>query len=113
MGEHLSAIRDIFSQGERFDEMRAYADRKLKVWEEEVSRMFPAGASVLDIGCGKGREAFCLHDKGFRVTGIDISETAVEAAKQIAAQHGLPIDFRVSNGRDLLFPDASFDVVII
>lgn len=113
MDEHFEGIRDIYSAGERFDEMLAYADRKLKRWEEEASLLFPSQARVLDIGCGKGREAFCLHDKGFRVTGIDISGTAISAARQIAEAKRLDIRFDVSDGMNLSFPGASFDVVII
>jgi ubiquinone/menaquinone biosynthesis C-methylase UbiE len=113
MDQHFQSIKEIYSGGERFDEMQTYTDRSLKRWEEEVSALFPPGASILDIGCGKGREAFCLHDKGFRVTGIDISETVVEAAKQIAAANRLDIEFVVSNGKNLPFPDETFDAVVI
>ena len=109
----ITAIKTIYSTGERFDEMLTYADRKLKRWETEVAAMFPAKASVLDIGCGKGREAFCLHDMGFGVTGLDISETCIEAARATAKAHGLDMAFVVSNGRDLPFAEAAFDVVII
>ncbi len=113
MEKDIQAIRDVYSSGERFDEMRAYDDRKLKVWEEEVTGLFPANAKILDVGCGKGREAFCLNEKGFRVTGVDISETAIETARHIAETHRLSIDFCVSNGMDLPFPDSTFNAVII
>lgn len=35
------------------------------------------GGSVLDIGVGEGRNAFFLAEKGFEVTGIDISKEAI------------------------------------
>ncbi len=113
MDNNLQTIKSIYSQGERFDEMRVYKDRKLKIWEEEVSGKFPINSKVLVIGCGKGREAFCLDEKGFHVTGIDISETAIETARQVAKINQLNIDFRISNGFDLPFSDAEFDIVII
>ena len=109
----MNAIKTIYSSGGRFDEMLTYANRKLKRWEADAAAMFPAKASVLDIGCGKGREAFCLHEMGFGVTGLDISETCVEAARATAKAHGLDMAFVVSNGRDLPFAEAAFDVVII
>lgn len=37
--------------------------------------------NVLDIGCGYGRHSQALAKQGFRVTGIDISERAIEIAK--------------------------------
>ena len=68
-----------------------------------------AGDSILDIGCGKG---FMLHDftlsvPGVKVTGLDISEYALENAKEEVKpflKHG--------NATSLPFPDKSFDLVI-
>lgn len=37
---------------------------------------------VLDIGCGAGRHALYLQEKGFDVLGIDVSPLAVEACKR-------------------------------
>ena len=33
---------------------------------------------VLDIGCGNGRDSYFFNKKGFEVTGIDISQKAIE-----------------------------------
>ncbi|MGD9932216.1 MAG: class I SAM-dependent methyltransferase [Dehalococcoidia bacterium] len=33
----------------------------------------PAGAHLLDVGCGTGRHAIALAQRGFRVTGVDLS----------------------------------------
>ena len=38
------------------------------------------GALMLDVACGKGRHAFHLAQKGFDVTGIDLSEDSVKEA---------------------------------
>lgn len=39
------------------------------------------GNKVLDIGCGEGRNSFYLEKLGFEVTGVDISQVAIEKAK--------------------------------
>lgn len=41
-----------------------------------------AGASMLDVACGKGRHSILLASKGYEVTGIDLSEDSILEAKQ-------------------------------
>lgn len=36
------------------------------------------GASVIDIGCGHGKNTRCFVERNFETCGIDISETAIE-----------------------------------
>ncbi len=43
----------------------------------------PGNATMLDMGCGRGRHARYLAGKGFDVTGLDLSPNAIEAAKEI------------------------------
>jgi SAM-dependent methyltransferase len=65
--------------------------------------------SVLDIACGDGRNTLFLLEKGFKVTGIDYSETALNRLKQFAAEK----DYRVNTKQvDLYLPDALKDVGI-
>lgn len=42
---------------------------------------FPAGATVLDVGCGQGEVAAWLAERGFRVLGIDIAAAAIARAQ--------------------------------
>lgn len=46
----------------------------------ETARLAPGTA--LDAGCGQGAEALWLAEQGWQVTAVDISETALEAARQ-------------------------------
>jgi SAM-dependent methyltransferase len=38
------------------------------------------GSSMLDVACGKGRHSILLADKGFDVTGIDLSDDSINEA---------------------------------
>lgn len=42
----------------------------------------PAGAKVLDLGCGRGRHSMYLNQKGFTVTGMDISEDNIRFCRR-------------------------------
>ncbi len=51
---------------------------------EEMARELPPGAAVLDLGCGAGVPAtLWLAERGFSVTGVDLSERQLELAGRL------------------------------
>ncbi|GAB7105515.1 class I SAM-dependent methyltransferase [Streptomyces phaeofaciens JCM 4814] len=50
-------------------------------WTEDCLRRHGAGARVLDMGCGTGRDAAHLHGAGREVTGADLSEAMLAHAR--------------------------------
>jgi 2-polyprenyl-3-methyl-5-hydroxy-6-metoxy-1,4-benzoquinol methylase len=44
---------------------------------------------ILDLGCGRGRHSLTLAEKGYHVTGIDLSEQAIRKARRIANERNL------------------------
>ncbi len=74
----------------------------------------PAGARVLDLGCGIGGPALHLAGElGCTVAGVTLSAAQAARANAKAAQAGLSgqAHFAVRDGLATGFPDASFDVV--
>lgn len=69
------------------------------------------GATVLDLCCGQGRHAIELARRGFRVTGLDLSEYLLGVARERAAQGGVNVRFVHSDARDNPFAD-EFDAVV-
>jgi 2-polyprenyl-3-methyl-5-hydroxy-6-metoxy-1,4-benzoquinol methylase len=67
---------------------------------------------ILDIGCGTGRHAIELAQKGYSVTGIDLSESQLKRAQEKANAHNLKIDFQQADARQLDFNN-EFDLVIM
>lgn len=55
--------------------------------------IFPPG-DFLDLGSGPGTQSMALTRMGFKVTGADISQSAVEQARTEALHRGIAIDFR-------------------
>jgi len=69
-------------------------------------------STVLDIGCGVGAIDFYLARKGYKVTGIDISNKAIKVAKQSAKELNiLTVNFLSSSVEDLKLKDR-FDLII-
>ncbi len=46
----------------------------------------PRGARMLDVACGKGRHARILAEKGFDVTGFDLSSRSIEFARRFETE---------------------------
>ena len=56
---------------------------------EAIAARVPAGAEVLDLGCGTGALAVQLARQGARVTAIDISAGMLEQAAERVQEEGL------------------------
>jgi SAM-dependent methyltransferase len=67
---------------------------------------------VLDLGCGSGWLSIFLARAGFAVTGVDISDHALELARTWAAQENLAINFDQGDIAVLDYPMASFDAIV-
>jgi SAM-dependent methyltransferase len=68
----------------------------------------PPGRATLELGCGEGRVARDLRDRGHRVTGVDSSPTLLEAAA-LADPHG---EYVLADAAALPFSDQTFDLVV-
>ena len=74
----------------------------------EVAELTPGTA--LDLGCGEGADAIWLAERGWQVTAVDISATAMERGARRATEVGVTI---VWDRHDLQasFPAGAFDLV--
>lgn len=106
-------IKKWYEKKDNIDEMGQWNSNGLKRWEQFITAYFPVKAHILDVGCGMGREAFALSDMGFSVTGIDISEEAIEQVTALSRQKGYDALFTHYDGHYIPFEENTFDVVII
>ncbi|MBB6609647.1 class I SAM-dependent methyltransferase [Pontibacter sp. Tf4] len=63
---------------------------------------------VLDLACGKGRHSVYLNQKGYDVTGLDLSEQSIAYAKQFENER---LHFAVHDMREVYQPE-SFDFIL-
>jgi len=102
-----------------------FDDRYLRLWgplaspeatEQQVEGIIAylgvePGASILDLACGYGRIAIPLAQRGFRVTGLDLSETLLGQARASAARAGVEVDWHQGDMREIPW-EGAFDAVI-
>ena len=67
--------------------------------------------SVINYGCGTGKHDIELSRIGYSCTGIDLSETMIEVAKQNSKNEEKKIDFSVADIRKFE-PEKKYDAVI-
>lgn len=85
------------------------------LFDQILRGRIPPGASILDAGCGSGRNLVFLLGQGYDVRGCDADPSAVQAVRELAARlaPGLPAsNFRVEPIESNSFPDACADVVL-
>ena len=87
---------------------------KLTIDKAFVAAGFKTDSMILDIPCGTGRLSFYLAQKGFNVTGVDISGAMVSISNEKAesSEHCQRLAFDVADAEHLQFADDSFDAVV-
>jgi|SaaInlV_110m_DNA_1040235.scaffolds.fasta_scaffold14376_2 2-polyprenyl-3-methyl-5-hydroxy-6-metoxy-1,4-benzoquinol methylase len=73
----------------------------------------PYKGRVLELGCGEGNISRYLYEKGFKVTGIDVSKVAIKWAKKKAKYLKYNIDYYI---KDLTcrnsIPNKNYDLIV-
>ena len=106
MTEHPVGSREFF------DDLDDYRFDKLHYLPRLVDFTGYAGKDLLEVGCGIGTDLVRFARGGARVTGVDLSKTAIDLARKNFELHGVtPVDLRVANAEALPFTDGSMDVV--
>lgn len=94
-----------------FDDLDAYRFDKLHYLPRVVDFGGFAGRDLLEVGCGIGTDLVRFARGGAICTGVDLSRTAIDLARQNFDLHGQRATLQLGNGEALDFPDARFDVV--
>jgi hypothetical protein len=103
--EHLDRVRAFYDSAPPAPQAGARAYRSLLA--HYYNLLIPAGATVLEIGCGSGELLAQL--RAGRKTGLDLSSTQIAAARRRAPE----AEFFVQAGELIDLGDRRFDIIII
>jgi len=67
----------------------------------DLVRGLPAGARVLDVGCGEGRDSVFFASRGLDVTGVDPSPAGLHKAERLAEERGVGVAWVEATPPDL------------
>ncbi len=93
---------DLLYQDKAYDQEVDYIDSLIR-------KRHAAASSVLDLGCGSGRHARFLVERGYQVTGVDLSEQMLDVAR--SNPYGQDVSFHQGDVRSVRLHQR-FDVVV-
>ncbi len=97
------------------DVREAFGDIDIYLFDQIQKGRFAPGMTILDAGCGGGRNIVWFMRNGFEVCAIDANERAVEQVRHLAkslAPNLSPENFQTASLGSIPFADGSFDRVI-
>jgi SAM-dependent methyltransferase len=68
---------------------------------------------ALDLGCGEGRNAIWLAERGWQVTGVDFSQVGLDKARRQAAGRGVEISLVHADLLDYQPAGGAYDLVVV
>jgi len=97
------------------DYLRVYNYRDEQGAAHEVHEMIfwlklESGTKVLDLCCGMGRHSLSLAEKGYEVTGMDLSDVLLDEAKQADGSEN--VNWVQGDMRELPLADEEFGAVV-
>jgi SAM-dependent methyltransferase len=68
---------------------------------------------VIDLGCGSGGLAVAFAESGASCVGIDLRPERIQEGREMAARHGVSVDFRIGDVLNLGRAENCYDLVVL
>jgi len=91
---------------------RAHASSAPSEFLIAEAEALPPGRA-LDVACGAGRNAVWLARRGWRVTGVDFSDVALRAARELAASAGVAVEWIEADAVTWIPPRGAYALVTV
>jgi SAM-dependent methyltransferase len=78
----------------------------------KIDRSTYRGAKILDLGFGDGRNMPLLHDLGFAISGIEISDDICQLTRERMRRLGVPVEIQTGSNSRIPFTDGFFDYLL-
>jgi SAM-dependent methyltransferase len=78
----------------------------------KLDRTSYRGARILDLGFGDGRNMPLLHDLGFEVCGVEISDEICRLTQSRMERLGVPVRLETGSNSHIPFGDEAFDFIL-
>lgn len=110
-------IRDFWSErAATFDESvghEIFSEEERKGWQRLIRKHLGEGQgrAALDLACGTAVISHLMTDVGFKVTGLDWSDTMLAQARAKAKKRGADIRFVSGDAENTMEPKESYDVI--
>ena len=78
----------------------------------KLDRTSYRGAKILDLGFGDGRNMPLLHDLGFKVHGVEISDEICGLTQNRMERLGVPAQLKTGSNSRIPFGDETFDFIL-
>jgi SAM-dependent methyltransferase len=117
MHEHEAGAERFGAAAQAAEWDARYSERDGAMWSgrpngrlvAEVTDLSPGRA--LDVGCGEGADAIWLARRGWVVTAIDISDVAVQRAREAAEQAQAHVEWICGDALETTLPAHAFDLL--
>jgi ubiquinone/menaquinone biosynthesis C-methylase UbiE len=102
----------VYSKSSVYAEIIQARHQAVLDWIDQLNLL--PGSQVLEVGCGAGRLAIALAERGLCVQARDANEAMVEQARRNAANLGNAhlLEVKVGNVYSLAFADDFFDLIV-
>mgnify|MGYP003302793464 CR=1 FL=1 len=77
----------------------------------EYEHLFEKNWSILDVGCGDGKNSIYLANRSYKVDAFDISETAISKIKRISERDNLKINTQIASVENFEF-EKRYDLIM-